>query len=949
MATASDLFGPQPPGAGDSLLAEQVRRVLWRHGAGGWTERADDFWFFVEPPGHRQRRQGWKLHVSATPLSAVLVTRRAAEVLVAEACAFKVARGLPQVAELVSVNAARAWSGKVVTAYPDDDEHFARLAERLHRATEHLPGPTILSDRPYRPGSLVHYRFGAFAGYPVLGNDGRHESRLRAPDGRLVPDHHRPWFDPPGWADCPLGGTAPDPRPPTPSAEPVLLADRFVVGEAIRHGNKGGVYRGVDRDTGEPVVIKQARPHVGALLDGTDARDLLRHEAALLRRLAPHGVTPRPLGLFEQDGHLFLAQERVEGTSLFAWVHQRIAHAQAAGQPSIPLAEVLPMARRLVATIATLHAEGLVIRDLSPTNLMVTPGGAVRLVDLEFAAVPGTPAPVAGTPGYAAPEQLDPPGAAVGITPVPGPAADRYSLGALLLFLTSGADPALAPDRPARRPGQDRLTRLVRRVAASNPATRALGVTIRGLLADDPDRRWTLEQVRDALARPHRPSLLPEPDRLPAPAQDALLTDGLDFLVDTMSPGTGDRLWPAPEPYADHDPRAVQCGAAGVLAVLTRATAVRDDPRLARAVRRAATWLDRRLRTGDRLLPGLYFGASGALWALFEAAGTLGDPALADSALRMARRIPPRWPNPDVCHGAAGAGLALLHLWRATGDAELGTRVRDCADGLRAAAARRDGQVRWPIPAGFDSALAGATHYGFAHGVAGVGAFLLAAARSLDDDRCLDLSREAGETLCTVARREGAAAWWPTGEEPDATAADRLPHWCSGSSGVGTFLARLWQATGVDRYREWAEAAACAVRGSRWRTGTATCHGLPGDGEFLLDLAGALGEPRYRDWAEELAACLDVRAVLRDGYRLVPDESGTGVSAGYATGLAGVLSFLLRLRHGGPRPWMVDTGEWWHTGRRPAHAAAADRTTPPPGTAPATSTRTPLEVTHDDT
>jgi hypothetical protein len=40
----------------------------------------------------------------------------------------------------------------------------------------------------------------------------------------------------------------------------------------------------------------------------------------------------------------------------------------------------------------------------------------------------------------------------------------------------------------------------------------------------------------------------------------------------------------------------------------------------------------------------------------------------------------------------------------------------------------------------------------------------------------------------------------------------------------------------------------------------------------------------------------------------VPDESGHEVSAGYGTGLSGVLSFLLRLRHGGPRPWMVDAG-----------------------------------------
>jgi hypothetical protein len=253
-------------------------------------------------------------------LSAVLVTLRAAEVLIRNGCAFKVAVGLPHLHELVSVNADRGTSGKVITAYPADDEQFVRLAEELHQVTEHLPGPAILSDRPYRPGSLVHYRYGAFTGRTVLSNDGSYESMLVAPDGALVKDRRLAWFSPPPWVACPLddeAGAVPQ------SADAVLLADRFVVRQAIRHGNKGGVYLGAEQTTGEEVVIKQARSHIGAMLDGTDARDRLRHEAALLGQLAPLGLTPRPVQLFEQQGHLFLAQERIPGITLAAWVSER--------------------------------------------------------------------------------------------------------------------------------------------------------------------------------------------------------------------------------------------------------------------------------------------------------------------------------------------------------------------------------------------------------------------------------------------------------------------------------------------------------------------------------------------------------------------------------------------------------------------------------------------------
>jgi hypothetical protein len=170
--------------ADDRLLADQVGLVLRRLDAADWDGRDDGFWFAATPPAHTPRAQGWKLHLAATPLSAPLVVARAAAVLVAAGCAFKVALGIPQVLSLVATTCDRGSSGKVVTAYPADDAELAVLADALHRATAHLPGPAILSDHPYRPGSLVHLRFGAFTGHTALGNDGSYESLLPGRGGR---------------------------------------------------------------------------------------------------------------------------------------------------------------------------------------------------------------------------------------------------------------------------------------------------------------------------------------------------------------------------------------------------------------------------------------------------------------------------------------------------------------------------------------------------------------------------------------------------------------------------------------------------------------------------------------------------------------------------------------------------------------------------------------------
>ncbi|WDT88690.1 hypothetical protein H0E86_21100 [Streptomyces sp. SCSIO-PteL053] len=132
-------------------------------------------------------------------------------------------------------------------------------------------------------------------------------------------------------------------------------------------------------------------------------------------------------------------------------------------------------------------------------------------------------------------------------------------------------------------------------------------------------------------------------------------------------------------------------------------------------------------------------------------------------------------------------------------------------------------------------------------------------------------------------------------------------HWCSGSSGIGTFLVRLWARTGDERYREAAVGAAAGVRDAMWLSSPAACHGLAGNAEFLLDMSAALGDPRYREQAGELAACIHTRAVRRDGLLVVPDESLEAVTGGYQTGAAGTVGMLLRLRDGGPRLWMPDT------------------------------------------
>ncbi|MFE5593695.1 class IV lanthionine synthetase LanL [Streptomyces sp. NPDC056549] len=954
-----------------ALLPDIVRAVIARGAPepaaperaepADWSVRPDAFWCHVVPAGAVARAQGWKLHVPATPLSAPLVLARTAEVLVAHRAAFKFAGSPAKVAALVSGRFARGGGGKFLTVYPADDEQFRRLAEELHRATEGLPGPDVLSDRRYRPGSQVFYRYGVFKGVRELTADGAFAARLTDPEGRPVADERNAWFSPPAWAGDPFPDRPAAPARSTATARPVLLGDRFLVRGAIQHSNKGGVFRAEDTRTGAQVVVKQARPHVGAGLEGLDVRDLLRREAALLERFGhvrPDRV-PRLVEVFEQQGSVFLATASVPGATLRRTVAERLAR-DGSACPDDPTADSL--VRGLVELVAAAHELGVTLHDFNPNNVMVTPDGRLVLIDLEMAAPEGERWVLGATPGYTAPELR----AVDQVAPALPPSVDLYALGVTVLHALSGADPVLAEDLPrdAARPDERRLADLVALLGRDDARVRRFAPLVLGLTRDAPGDRWTLDRAReflaggpgettvrkdacpspgeaaghmdtlpspgDATARTDtspspgettaRTDARPSPGERPDPAatRERLLHDGIAHLLATMRPDHPERLWASDSFGETCDPVALQHGSAGGVALLARALGVllqETGPvtreALAEGLRSAARWTVEKQDALPSELPGLHFGRSGTAWALLDAARALDDTALAERAAGLALGLPVRGPNPDVCHGVAGSGLTQLHFWRTTGDPRFLDRAAEAAEGLLDAARRTPEGVFWPVPEDFGSALAGAWHYGFAHGVAGVGTFLLLAAEATGDGRFLDAATEAGATLAAAARSGPAGALWPVDRARHLSDAPELArHWCSGSSGVGTFLVRLWAATGASDplLRDLVDGAARAVRAGRVTDSPATCHGLAGNAEFLLDAAVRTGDESHRAAAELLVEHLAAQAVLRDGRLLVPDENRRTVLAEYGTGLAGSLSLLLRLRGGGPRAWLPEDG-----------------------------------------
>jgi tetratricopeptide (TPR) repeat protein len=216
------------------------------------------------------------------------------------------------------------------------------------------------------------------------------------------------------------------------------LCQRYVLERELGRGKVGVVFAGRDHLLERDVAIK--------LID--HASDALAHELHGEAKLAAALDHPSVVPVFDfgrDDEVLFLVMPLLHGPTL--------AELLESGPLPIPLAAEL--GRQLALALAHSHAHGVVHRNLTPANVILTRNGGellVKLLDFGLANVTakhrrGARAwRVGGPRPYVAPEQLlGEPGS---------PSADLYSLGAVLYEAVTGSSPAADAHEPLLRPSE---------------------------------------------------------------------------------------------------------------------------------------------------------------------------------------------------------------------------------------------------------------------------------------------------------------------------------------------------------------------------------------------------------------------------------------------------------------------------------------------------------------
>lgn len=204
-----------------------------------------------------------------------------------------------------------------------------------------------------------------------------------------------------------------------------VIKDRYKVIELLGEGGMAYVYKAKDMQLERMVAIKTLKPNY---VEQTTFVERFKREAQTAANLNhPNIVQIFDWGIEEEP---YFVMEYIEGNTLTSIISSK---------KTISLSDVLFIGAQVANGLQAAHTQGLVHRDIKPGNIMITPGGKVKVTDFGIVSIQDEESDITktgsilGTASYISPEQAQGKAVSVG--------SDLYSLGTVLYELLTGNPP----------------------------------------------------------------------------------------------------------------------------------------------------------------------------------------------------------------------------------------------------------------------------------------------------------------------------------------------------------------------------------------------------------------------------------------------------------------------------------------------------------------------------
>jgi serine/threonine protein kinase len=206
----------------------------------------------------------------------------------------------------------------------------------------------------------------------------------------------------------------------------MLSGGRYRIDKSVASGGMGAVYRAIDTRFNRPCAVKEMLDEFHNDADRTQAVEWFGREATMLLDLN-HPCIPRVRDFFIEGGKHYLVMDFIDGRTLGDVLDKEGNVVGVNGARGVPEARARSWAQQICSVLNYLHRQSppIIFRDLKPSNIMVTGGDEVKLIDFGIARTfqSQRQSTIIMTIGYAPPEQLH---------GMPEPRSDIYALGATM-------------------------------------------------------------------------------------------------------------------------------------------------------------------------------------------------------------------------------------------------------------------------------------------------------------------------------------------------------------------------------------------------------------------------------------------------------------------------------------------------------------------------------------
>ena len=322
-----------------------------------------------------------------------------------------------------------------------------------------------------------------------------------------------------------------------------VLSGRYYVGKTLRQGGFGITYVGMDQKAGlqKKIAIKEFFPSGIATRMSRYSEDVsvtgqdkayfydkekakFLEEARILAMFSDVRNVVSVTDIVSEHNTVYMIMEFLEGMDLDEYIHRKTR---------LSFQESYTLLKPIILSLGRIHNEGLIHRDISPSNIKILRDGSAVLLDFgaarEFDATDEKSLSIILKPGYAPLEQYTSRGQ--------GKSTDVYALCATIYKMITGITPENSLDRAGVT---DVLKRPIETGALISPSQEA--VLLKGMAVQAADRIQSMEELYNAFAAAENDGTARvDSEGVTVPVNDNILgTNYSEFETIPLSPSVQD-------------------------------------------------------------------------------------------------------------------------------------------------------------------------------------------------------------------------------------------------------------------------------------------------------------------------------------------------------------------------------------------------------------------------